>query len=58
MEPHADGRYSLVLKESDLLHVYNPMEAKYVALTEGLLLVFEARLGSRQGGALLTLAQA
>jgi hypothetical protein len=50
MEPQADGRYSLVLKESDLPRVYNPLEAKYVALTDGLLFVVEASLGSRRGG--------
>jgi len=52
MEPQADGRYSLVLKESDLPRVYNPLEAKYVALTDGLLFVVEASLGSRRGGGL------
>ena len=50
MEPQADGRYSLVLKESDLPRVYNPLEAKYVALTDGLLFVVEASMGSRRGG--------
>jgi len=56
MEPQADGRYSLVLKESDLPRVYNPLEAKYVALTDGLLFVVEASLGSRRGGVPWTLA--
>ncbi|MCL6475879.1 MAG: hypothetical protein K6U75_12600 [Firmicutes bacterium] len=57
MEPQADGRYSLVLKESDVPRVYNPMEAKYMALTDGLLFVIEARLGSRRGGAWWTLTR-
>jgi hypothetical protein len=30
--------------------VYNPLEAKYVALTDGLLFVVEASMGSRRGG--------
>lgn len=48
MQPRGKGVFSLTLS---LPRLYNPMEAKYVSVTRGLMLLFEARAHGLCGGA-------
>lgn len=52
MEAEGKGAFSATL---NLPRLYNPIEAKYAPVTQGLMLLFEAREGEFHGGARLVL---